>query len=78
MADTTLVYLMKQHSRTEYITFVFLQILCAELGKNEAFHSYLHNAVHYVHQNMKIFNDLMKMQNENISKNKDTIKKEGL
>ncbi len=54
------MFLMKQHSRAAYLTFVFLSVLPVEITNNTQIHNNAQSALVYIHQNIKTFIDLVK------------------
>ena len=57
--DTTLLFLMKQHTRAELLTFAFLSILPVDLSNSVQIHSFAQSALLYIYQNIKAFMDIL-------------------
>ena len=60
-SDPTLIFLLKQHSRTHYVCFVFLRLLDDELTNTytDTVSSIMYNAVDYLHKNVRTFLDII-------------------
>jgi hypothetical protein len=72
--DNSFLFLVKQHSRTLFITFVFLRLLEDELtGKNinENLQGIILNALDYIKKNFKSFYDILVKSSSHKSSKKD-------
>lgn len=61
-SDSSFLFLIKQHSRTQFITFVFIRILEEELvgsRVNDNLLAILLNALDYIKKNFKAFSDII-------------------
>ena len=64
--DTSLEFLVRQHSRTHYIAFAFVRALEDEIGGQARSHENLQqillNALDYIKKNLKCFSEIMDNQ----------------
>ena len=60
-SDINTVFLLKQHTRTHYIAYVFIRLLEEELRvlNNEHLSSIVSNVVDYLFKNIKVFSDMI-------------------
>ena len=60
--DNSYIYLIRQHSRVMFITFVFMRILEDELiskNSNDTISAIILNALDYIKKNFKAFCDIL-------------------
>jgi len=75
-SDSSLIFLLKQHTRTQYMAYAFMQVFESEVSGNshssESIQTIIINALNYIKQNFKIFSDIIQKP----SNNKKAPKKE--
>lgn len=75
--DTTLIFLLRQHSRTHFTALAFIRALEDELSGfsrvNESLQAIILNALDYVKKNIKTFSEIIDQQIKNHKSSKKDL-----